>query len=69
MDKYWQIMNKKTQEETIFMTKYGIKEMEFYCDNDNCFEARFATNQGDEFLFTASRAKVMEHVERFSAHP
>ena len=34
-------MNKKTQEETIFMTKYGIKEMEFYCANDNMYEARF----------------------------
>ena len=36
-----------TQEETIFMTKYCIKEMEFYCANYNCFEAKFTTNQGE----------------------
>ena len=63
-------MNKKTQEETIFMTKYGIKEMEFYCDNDNnMYEARFTDENGETFTFNASRAKVMEHVERFASHP
>ena len=62
-------MNKKTQEETIFMTKYGINEMEFYCDNDNMYKARFTDENGETFTFNASRAKVMEHVERFSAHP
>ena len=58
-----------TQEETIFMTKYGIKEMEFYCSNDNMYQARFTDENGETFTFNASRAKVMEHVERFSAHP
>lgn len=58
-----------TKEEIIFMRDYDIKEMSYYCANDDCFEAKFKTNQGEEFLFTASRAKVMEHVERFSAHP
>ena len=62
-------MNKKTQEETIFMTKYGIKEMEFYCDNDNMYEARFTDENGETFTFNASRAKVMEHVERFAKQP
>ena len=62
-------MNKKTQEETIFMTKYGIKEMEFYCDNDNMYEARFTDENGETFTFNSSRAKVMEHVERFAKHP
>ena len=58
-----------TKEETIFMTKYGIKEMEFYCDNDNMYQARFTDENGETFTFNASRANVMEHVERFSAHP
>ena len=58
-----------TKEETIFMTKYGIKEMEFYCDNDNMYEARFTDENGETFTFNASRAKVMEHIERFSEHP
>ena len=62
-------MNKKTQEETIFMTKYGINEMEFYCDNDNMYEARFTDENGETFTFNSSRAKVMEHVERFAKHP
>ena len=62
-------MNKKTQEETIFMTKYGINEMEFYCDNDNMYQARFTDENGETFTFNASRAKVMEHVERFASHP
>ena len=62
-------MNKKTQEETVFMTKYGIKEMEFYCANDNMYQARFTDENGETFTFNASRAKVMEHVERFSSHP
>ena len=62
-------MNKKTQEETIFMTKYGINEMEFYCDNDNMYEARFTDENGETFTFNSSRAKVMEHVERFSSYP
>lgn len=57
-----------TQEEIIFMRDYDIKDMSYYCANDECFEARFTTNQGEEFLFTASRAKVMEHVERFASH-
>ena len=69
MDKYRQIKNKKTQEETIFMTKYGIKEMEFYCDNDNMYQARFTDENGETFTFNASRAKVMEHVERFAKNP
>ena len=62
-------MNKKTQEETIFMTKYSIKEMEFYCDNDNMYQARFTDENGETFTFNASRAKVMEHVESFASHP
>ena len=62
-------MNKKTQEETIFMTKYGIKEMEFYCDNDNMYQAMFTDENGETFTFNASRSKVMEHVERFESHP
>ena len=62
-------MNKKTQEATIFMTKYGIKEMEFYCDNDNMYQAMFTDENGETFTFNASRAKVMEHVERFASHP
>ena len=62
-------MNKKTQEETVFMTKYGIKEMEFYCDNDNMYQAMFTDENGETFTFNASRAKVMEHVERFASHP
>ena len=62
-------MNKKTQNETIFMTKYGIKEMEFYCDNDNMYQAMFTDENGETFTFNASRAKVMEHVERFASHP
>ena len=62
-------MNKNTQEETIFMTKYGINEMEFYCDNDNMYKSRFTDENGETFTFNASRAKVMEHVERFAKHP
>ena len=58
-----------TKEETIFMTKYGIKEMEFYCDNDNMYEARFTDENGETFTFNSSREKVMEHVERFAKHP
>ena len=48
-----------TQEETIFMTKYCIKEMEFYCDNDNMYQARFTDENDETFTFNASRAKVM----------
>ena len=58
-----------TKEETIFMTKYCIKEMEFYCDNDNMYETLFTDENGETFTFNASRAKVMEHVERFAKHP
>ena len=29
------------------MNKYSIKEMEFYCDNDNMYQARF-TDKNDE---------------------
>ena len=58
-----------TKEETIFMTKYVIKEMEFYCDNDNMYQAMFTDENGETFTFNASRAKVMEHVEMFSEHP
>ena len=50
------------------MTKYVIKEMEFYCDNDNMYQARFTDKNFETFTFTSSSAKVMEHVERFSAH-
>lgn len=58
-----------TQEENIFMTKYCIKEMEFYCYNDNMYQARFTDKNFETFTFTSSSAKVMEHVERFYAHP
>ena len=36
-----------TKEEVIFMRDYDIKDMSYYYTNDNCFEARFTTNQGD----------------------
>ena len=58
-----------TQEENIFMTKYGIKEMEFYCANDECYEARFVADDGTKFKYKMSHANVMEHVEKHSAHP
>ena len=51
------------------MTKYGIKEMEFYCANDECYEARFVAEDGTKFEYKMSRAKVMEHIEKHSAHP
>ena len=51
------------------MTKYGIKEIEFCCDNDNMYQALFTDENGETFTFNASRAKVMEHVERFVKHP
>ena len=50
------------------MTKYCIKEMEFCCDNDNMYQARFTDENYETFTFNSSRAKVMEHVERFYAH-
>ena len=50
-----------TQEETIFMTKYVIKEMEFYCDNDNMYQARFTDENGETFTFNSSRAKAIAH--------
>lgn len=58
-----------TREETIFMTKYGIKEMEFYCDNDNMYEAHLTDENGETFTFNSSRAKVMKHVEMFASYP
>ena len=51
------------------MSDYGVKEMEFYCANDECYEARFVAEDGSKFEYKMSRAKVMEHVERTSAHP
>lgn len=41
-----------TREETIFMNKYGIKEMKFYCDNDNMYQARFTDKNFETFTFT-----------------
>ena len=55
--------------EFVFMSDYGVKEMEFYCANDECYEARFVAEDGSKFEYKMSRAKVMEHVERTSAHP
>lgn len=55
--------------EFVFMSDYGVKEMEFYCANDECYEARFVAEDGTKFEYKMSRAKVMEHVERTSAHP
>lgn len=43
--------------------------MEFYCYNDNMYQARFTDKNFETFTFTSSSAKVMEHVERFYAHP
>lgn len=58
-----------TKNEFVFMSDYGVKEMEFYCANDECYEARFVAEDGSKFEYKMSRAKVMEHVERTSAHP
>ena len=43
--------------------------MEFCCDNDNMYKARFTDENFETFTFNASRANVMEHVERFAKHP
>lgn len=58
-----------SKEELIFTIDYGIKSMEFACADDSCYTATFIDNNGDGFKFTASRKSVMEHVERFAAHP
>ena len=58
-----------TRKEIIFTIDYGIKEMSFYCANDSCYVATFVTNDGEKFEFKASRAKVMEHIERTAARP
>ena len=58
-----------TKNEFVFMSDYGVKEMEFYCANDECYEARFVAEDGTKFEYKMSRAKVMEHVERTSEHP
>ena len=58
-----------TKEEFVFTIDYGIKTMEFACADDNCYKAKFVTENDETFDFTCSRQKVMEHVERYSAHP
>ena len=58
-----------TKEELLFTVEYGIKSAEFACADDNCFKARFVTENNETFDFSCSRQKVMEHVERYSAHP
>ena len=58
-----------TKNEFVFMSDYGVKGMEFHCANDECYEARFVDEDGTKFEYKMSRAKVMEHVERHSAHP
>lgn len=57
------------KEDHVFMFDNDIKEMSFYCGDDTCFVATFVSNDGQRFEFKMSRAKVMEHVERTSAHP
>ena len=58
-----------TKFELQFTIEYGVKEMEFYCGDDACFEARFKDENGETFEFKASRQKVMEHVEKYAKHP
>lgn len=58
-----------TKNEFVFMSDYGVKEMEFYCANDECYEARFVAEDGTKFEYKMSRAKVMEHIEKHSAQP
>lgn len=58
-----------TKEELIFTIDYNVKSMEFACADDNCFKAHFVDENGETFDFTASRQKVLEHIERFNAHP
>lgn len=57
-----------TKNEFVFMSDYGVKEMEFYCANDDCYEARFVAEDGSKFEYNMSRSKVMEHVKKHSAH-
>lgn len=58
-----------TKEELKFTIDYGIKSIVFDCNDNSCFKANFVDENNDTFSFKMSRAKVMEHVERFSAHP
>jgi hypothetical protein len=57
-----------TKEEVIFMRDYDIKSMEFYCANDECYEAKFVTNNDEMFEFKASKHVVMEHIKKHSTH-
>ena len=50
-------MNKKTQEETVFMTKYGIKEMEFIAQTITCTKRGLRTK-------TAKPLRSTRHVQR-----
>ena len=58
-----------TKNEFIFMSDYGVKEMECYCAKDECYEARFVSEDGTKFKYKMARAKVMEHVERHRLRP
>lgn len=58
------IWNRKT-----FKKLFKFGNLRIYCANDECYEARFVTEDGTKFEYKMSRAKVMEHVEKHSAHP
>lgn len=55
--------------DNVFMVEYGLSQMEFACADDACFKANFVGKDGKKFSFEMSRAKVMEHVEKYAAHP
>lgn len=57
------------KDDHVYMFEHDLKTMSFYCGDDACFVATFENQDGQKFEFKMSRQKVMEHVERHSAHP
>lgn len=58
------IWNRKT-----FKKLFKFGNLRIYCAKDECYVARFVAEDGTKFEYKMSRAKVMEHVKKHSAHP
>jgi len=53
------------KEEDVFMFDNDLKELSFYCGNDNCYEATFVRRNGMKASFMLSKEKTLEYMKTF----
>ena len=52
------------RQEHVFMIDNNLRELMYFCGNDECYKAEFMTNDYETFCFKLSRDEVVEDMKQ-----